>query len=881
MDNFLIKYELLKEYYNEHGTINDIYQKYEVEVDGVVHKLGSFLSDQRKLYKKYQKLLKNNGRVDKKVLKHFELLEELKIDWNPKETEWLKKYNLLLVYKNEFGNIDVNYNYEVEVDKEVIPLGVFLANQRALYRKYLLKDKKDEDLERHFQMLEELGIDWNPQENDWKKKFAACKDYYEKNGNLNIGEDFIYNYDGEDVNIGVFLTNQRAIYRKFQANKLKREDYDNLLEHFKLLESIGVVWYIQKAKLEFMQGLLKEYRDTYGNLDIPVDYVIEVDGDNIALGMYLSDQRELRRKYFAEERKEQDEDMLERFKFLDSLGIDWEPNENYWLLHYNMCVLYKKEYGDLLVGGEYETEYEGKTIYLGKFLVKQRELYRKHAKDNFKNCDENTLKHFRMLTDLGISWYPSKDEWKRQYEILCKCYEKMGTIDVASDFTMIIDDEVVNVGVIAANQKEAMAKRKKEIIEGSASAEVMLRYHLLCQIGYKFPKEYNSIVYNDGTGERKYTQKELCEHLDFPLSTFRKYLKRFDGDVNKTINICSMNKKLKNNKNEKKGYSLNNLLEEFDIDLDSMERHLDKTRTKVSERKNKVMMYGGKESLRKYCIDRGYNYGVILYTLRLKEKELVDEDFYSILNRVLASYVATGQQKAPSWIYGKYGNEVVVKHLLTALEVDHSAVLRDMGNNCITMEEALENNCFKRVNATRNYDYLEGLYHDIVSKFKEINEDSLLDQDTAVVAIVSYVKDKCDEFRLNTDEYFAVINSFFKYTKVINKYHIFDVGLEKDHKKKIEKIMNYVLDDKEIRESFFAPLKIHDQKLVTSLSDEKKRSDVLREAILHFPEFSMEEKEKFIKQYKINLREVEYIEKTIEEMDSLIKEVRRKKKFSF
>jgi len=91
-----LRLQLLDIYYKEHGTINDINQKYEEIVDNEVIKLGSFINDLRKQHKKY---LDNPNSVSEKTKERFKYLEKLNIDWNPKETEWMDKYYLLKEYK--------------------------------------------------------------------------------------------------------------------------------------------------------------------------------------------------------------------------------------------------------------------------------------------------------------------------------------------------------------------------------------------------------------------------------------------------------------------------------------------------------------------------------------------------------------------------------------------------------------------------------------------------------------------------------------------------------------------------------------------------------------------------------------------------------------
>ena len=102
-------------------TINTITQKDEVIIDGVVFKVGSFLSEQRKIYAKYERMV-DDSKKSKEVLEHFKLLEEAGFDFNPKETDWYKKYNALRKYYDDNGNIDVVFSYKMEYEGEILLL---------------------------------------------------------------------------------------------------------------------------------------------------------------------------------------------------------------------------------------------------------------------------------------------------------------------------------------------------------------------------------------------------------------------------------------------------------------------------------------------------------------------------------------------------------------------------------------------------------------------------------------------------------------------------------------------------------------------------------------------------------------------------------------
>lgn len=820
-----LKLQLLDIYYREHNTINDISQKYVEVVDNEVIKLGSFLNDLRKQHKKY--LIDPNS-VSDKTKERFKYLEKLNIDWTPKDSDWIEKFYLLKEYKSVYGNVDVPYDYEING----VPLGVFVANQRVLKRK---NPNPSSELDKHFKMLDRLGMNWNPQDNDWNTKYNACKKFYLENHHLNVGEFFVY----DNVDIGVFLTNQRSLYQKFHNGTITRINSSNLEKHFKLLSDIGMIWYPVKAKQEGIEKELIKYRNEHGNLNIPVNYYVKINNEDFGLGMYLSDIRETYRKN-QDHLENLNDSLLEKIKFLDKLGISWNPNEDYWMIRYNLLKKYKIENGNIDIKGEYIVKYDNQDIDIGRFLNKQRELYRKHQKNNFKKCDSNILNHFKLLDELGISWNPNKDEWKKQYEYLKYYYNKYGSLDIPINRIEIINGDRIKIGQIARNQKEALSKKREEIENGSASAEIMLRYSLLKQIGFNFTDPIEVFNYNGVN----YNRKDLCNKLDISISTFNRYLKIFDNDYKKTIRVCLLIKKVNNNRKKikKDNPTLDNMLESFDVNIDELDKYLAKEPLKEKPKRSNVILYKGSTTLRKFCIDHGYNYGVINYALKVKQNKFIDEPLDRVIDRVLIDYNNNGQNKAPTWIYSKYGNELLLRHFLISLNLDYDFIIKDMSRNAITLEEAIRNNCFYSLSKKNKHDYLEGIFIDIIDKYNSISEDSTISDDVLDEIMNDYINNKVLDYSLNKKEEYTLNEAFNKYRKAINKYHIYEVGYTKDNNKKIELINKYKLNDLDIEESFFANINYQNHSLIGKNSEEYKRRKAIKKLVRKWNDLKEDER---------------------------------------
>jgi len=184
-----------------------------------------------------------------------------------------------------------------------------------------------------------------------------------------------------------------------------------------------------------------------------------------------------------------------------------------------------------------------------------------------------------------------------------------------------------------------------------------------------------------------------------------------------------------------------------------------------------------------------------------------------------------------------------------------------MTRNCITLDEAICNNCFKRIN-NKKYDYLEALYKLVCKKFNKLNHDSHINSEIAILSITEYIESKIKEYGLTYLEYEIIVKSLFKYIESINKYHLFDVAFEKDENKKQEKINEYVLDDEEIEESFYIPLEFDNKVLIGRDSELYKRRMILKDLVHIWDNLDEEEKKNYIINYNVTDDELKYVDTT-------------------
>ena len=178
-----------------------------------------------------------------------------------KEYYYAKKYYL------EHGDLSVPSNYEVKDEcGNIVYLGKWIEKQKVLYKNDCLD--KDE-----IEILENIGIKWPVKHNrlnNWMKKYNLAKEYYKKNGNLLIPQNYkVVDESGNIINLGSWIGTQRKAYKDGKLNE----------NRISLLESIKMVWIIKEFTIlwEEYYLLLKEYKSVYGDLIIPKGYIYKGD----------------------------------------------------------------------------------------------------------------------------------------------------------------------------------------------------------------------------------------------------------------------------------------------------------------------------------------------------------------------------------------------------------------------------------------------------------------------------------------------------------------------------------------------------------------------------------------------------------------------------
>lgn len=236
--------------------------------------LGRWIQIQRQLYKK------NKVTYDRVVL-----LNKIGMVWNLDRSlkynlKWALVYKEVLKYYEENGNIEIPIDYFVIINDEEVYLNNWIAVQRTMFLQGKLSlDKKE--------MLDKVGMVWKIRNRySWDKMFSLALDYYSLNGNLFIPKNYQVIVNGETVNLGTWITNQRRNYKAGVLAPLR----------ISKLEEIGMVWEDVKVASNNKRWLImyKEalrYLEENGNLKVPSDYVVTIDDEVYLLNSWIRQQK--------------------------------------------------------------------------------------------------------------------------------------------------------------------------------------------------------------------------------------------------------------------------------------------------------------------------------------------------------------------------------------------------------------------------------------------------------------------------------------------------------------------------------------------------------------------------------------------------------------
>ena len=349
--------------------------------------------------------------------------------------------------------------------------------------------------------------------NTWKLNYSLAKIYFEKYGSLEIKQNFKtlngIDYDENGYNFGIWLTNQRQMYKKGKLSK----------ERIELLKQIGMRFEIVYNIVDWaeMYMLAEIYFKKYGSLEIKQNFKtlngIDYDENGYNLGWWLVRQRQMYKKSKLSK---------EREKLLEKIGMRFETRDNneVWTRMYKLTETYFKKYGNLEISKKFKTlngtDEDENGYNLGGWLLSQRQMYKKSKLS--KEREE-------LLEKIGMRFETRDNDevWNQMYMLAELYFKEYGNLEIPYKFKTLNgtdeDENGYNLGVwlVRQRQRHKISKLSKE------------RKDLLEKIGMRFETRDNDEVW---TRMYKLTETYFKKYGNLEIKQNFKTLNGIDYDEN-------------------------------------------------------------------------------------------------------------------------------------------------------------------------------------------------------------------------------------------------------------------------------------------------------------------------------------------------------------
>jgi hypothetical protein len=337
------------------------------------------------------------------------------INEDPNCSDWDQFFQLITQFKEREGHCNVPLHH-LESGKK---LWVWLMVQIHYFKKEINFRKRTKDCARK-QLLESLGVDWNPRlslyDFAWYFNFVLLMKFKQREGHLKV----TYRHVEDGQRLGHWICDNRA---QKKAGILDSEKERRLNE-------IGFIWSTFEVNWNTMFRVLTQYKQREGHFRIRRGYV--EDGQN--LGNWICDHRKKRRAGILDSEKE---------RRLNEIGFVWNPiYEGKWDTMIRALTQFKRREGHMRVTkGHVEDGQE-----LRPWINFQRSQ---------KKAETLSIGKERRLNEIGFVWNAKDGKWDTMYRALAQFKQREGHCNVSDQHIEYLDDGAVKdkLGAWLMNQR--------------------------------------------------------------------------------------------------------------------------------------------------------------------------------------------------------------------------------------------------------------------------------------------------------------------------------------------------------------------------------------------------------------------------------------------
>ena len=313
---------------------------------------------------------------------YIDKLNSIGFDWDPIETRWDIKYKALCAFKKTQGNCDIPENYDICPE-----LPRWVAKQRAFWKKNKLSKQK-------IDKLIAVNFVFEPFDEAWEEMFSLLCKFKEANGHCNVPRNYPQN-----PKLSSWLTTQRLDKRKGRLFK----------ERAQRLTKIGFTWEPRTQRDEDMFLVLLDYKNEYGECNVPDKYVYK----SHTLGIWIGNLRS---------RKNRGKLSSSFIKRLNDIGFNWEPLETQFNQRFNKYFLLWCQFQEK---GNIWNNNDTTKKELFKWA---RQLRGQYKKGSLK------LEYINRMNSIAFDWDPFNNQWQKRFDELCEFKKANGHCNVPRDY---------------------------------------------------------------------------------------------------------------------------------------------------------------------------------------------------------------------------------------------------------------------------------------------------------------------------------------------------------------------------------------------------------------------------------------------------------------
>ena len=709
--------------------------------------------------------------------------------------------------------------------------------------------------------------------------------YYKDHGSIAdveaTGSEFVI-FDGQKIYIAKFLSRMREEHRKYIDPNKRGNISAKTLTRFNRLEKMNFSW--EKTRKKRGQLALDEkpikylkyhYSQNKTINDISYEDVVEFEGEELKIGAFIKKVCHDHYEYLRGEKKASSPIHLMRYSFFEDMEFEWdnEKRNAFRIVSNDIMIRYLKYHYSKHktindIGCEDVVIFEEQELNIGTYLTRIRTKHREYIKDSINGAGTSLLsqERYRILESMGIEWVRqpkakailANEQDDPYIKFLQEYYQEHGTINNIPEKKIIeVNGEKLQIGAFL---QRIRARFREDSQNNFANVPELrqIRYQALQELEFSFQ-----------IPEKGPSLNQIARENNIDEQLFQRLVKKLSGDKEKAIKIIKSLEKINRRKEQEtqKDLIISKFLQQNNLSLRSFLIAINK---KSIINNKKQVEYNDEMTLEEFCLVNKYNFGIISKAIRLKTKLLPEEDFSSLINRVVVDTNITTKRFISSWIYAAYPNVLLIRSLLTENNLSWESVFRNIRENIYTLDEALVAEAF-RSNRENGQLYLEGLYYEYVDLAKKLNNNP-----DKKILLEEYKEHIVSEYSLTEEEIGTITKSFTTYEDISHQIQLLDVAFEKNPEIKETKIIQYNFTEKDIEEALLFPLSFQETEVIGKNSELYQRRQLIKNITSTWQSLSSEEKNTLVDNNNLTPTEISYVISTTKAIASTKEKVLKK-----